>query len=77
MLTEVVERAVTAATKEGSDDSVAVRRRGVRSQRRLVELIEAGDAEQAEQHWRTHMGIVGRVLLGQRAKTVVDLLDHF
>ncbi len=77
MLTEVVERAVTAATQEGSGDSVAVRRRGVRSQRRLVELIEAGDAEAAEQHWRTHMGVVGKVLLGQRAKTVVDLLDHF
>jgi hypothetical protein len=33
--------------------------------------------EGAETHWRTHMGIVGRVMLGQRAKTVIDLMDHF
>ena len=50
--------------------------RGVRSQQRLVELIESGDADGAEEHWRTHMGVVGKVMLGQKAKTVVDLLDH-
>jgi hypothetical protein len=48
----------------------------VRSQFRLTELVEAGDAEAAEQHWRTHMGIVGKIVLGQQAKTVVDLMDH-
>ena len=56
---------------------MAVRRRGVRSQERLVELLEAGDADAAEAHWRTHMAVVGRVMLGGKAKTVVDLLDHF
>jgi GntR family transcriptional regulator, transcriptional repressor for pyruvate dehydrogenase complex len=53
MLNEVVARAVTAVSKTGSSaDSTAVRRRGIRSQRRLAELIEAGDAAQAEEHWR-------------------------
>jgi GntR family transcriptional repressor for pyruvate dehydrogenase complex len=77
MLNEVVERAVTAVSK--SDDTgaaLATRRRGVRSQERLAALVEAGDAEEAEEHWRTHMGVVGRVLLGQKATTVVDLFDH-
>jgi DNA-binding FadR family transcriptional regulator len=87
MLNEVVARAVTAVSQAGrdgaaagtddGDGSVATRRRGVRSQERLAALVEAGDADAAEEHWRTHMAVVGKVMLGQRAKTVVDLLDHF
>jgi GntR family transcriptional repressor for pyruvate dehydrogenase complex len=77
MLNEVVVRAVTAVSHgEEGQETVGTRRRGVRSQERLAQLIEEGDAESAEEHWRTHMGVVGRVMLGQRAKTVVDLLDH-
>jgi DNA-binding FadR family transcriptional regulator len=49
----------------------------VRSQERLADLIEAGDVDGAEEHWRTHMAVVGKVMLGQQAKTVVDLMDHF
>jgi DNA-binding FadR family transcriptional regulator len=74
MLDEVVVRAVTVVSQTGS---VTTRRRGVRSQERLADLIEAGEADAAEEHWRTHMAVVGKVMLGQRAKTVVDLLDHF
>jgi DNA-binding GntR family transcriptional regulator len=54
--------------------SRSTRRRGLRSQRRLLELLEAGDAAGAEEHWRAHMAVVGRVMLGQRAATVVELL---
>ncbi len=77
MLNEVVARAVTAVSQSTNGDSTATRRRGVRSQERLASLVEAGEADEAEQHWRTHMSVVGRVMLGQQAKTVVDLLDHF
>ncbi len=78
MLNEVVVRAVTAVSQtDGDGSSAATRKRGVRSQERLAALIEAGDAEGAEAHWRTHMGVVGKVMLGQQAKTVIDLLDHF
>lgn len=78
MLNEVVTRAVTAISKTGlSADSVATRRRGIRSQERLVALVEAGDAAEAEAHWRTHLTVVGRVLLGKgAATTVIDLMDH-
>lgn len=76
MLNEIVARAVTAVSKTGSaDTSVATRRRGIRSQERLISLIQAGKASDAEAHWRTHMSVVGRVLLGQRATTVIDLID--
>jgi len=78
MINEVVARAVTAVSQtDGGDESNATRRRGVRSQRRLADLIEAGDAEGAESHWRTHMTVVGQVMLGGKAQTVVDLMDHF
>jgi GntR family transcriptional regulator, transcriptional repressor for pyruvate dehydrogenase complex len=74
MLNEIVARAVTAVSRTGPrPDSVATRRRGIRSQERLVELIEAG----GEEHWRSHMAAVGKVMLGQSAKTVVDLLHHY
>ena len=77
MLNEVVARAVTVVSQSPPDGgSAATRRRGVRSQQRLAALVEAGDAAAAEEHWRTHMTVVGRVMLGQQARTVIDLLDH-
>jgi DNA-binding FadR family transcriptional regulator len=77
MLNEVVTRAVTAISKTGpATDSAATRRRGIRSQERLVSLIEAGKAAEAEAHWREHMTVVGRFLLKQGATTVIDLMNH-
>lgn len=78
MLNEIVVRAVTAVSR--ADDglgSLSVRRRGLRSQERLLDLVEAGKGTEAEEHWRSHMQVVGRVMLGQSASTVVDLLDHY
>jgi DNA-binding FadR family transcriptional regulator len=75
MLDEIVVRAVTTvAQTEDSRGSLATRRRGLRSQRRLLELIEAGDADAVAEHWGAHMAVVGRVMLGQKASTVVELL---
>jgi GntR family transcriptional repressor for pyruvate dehydrogenase complex len=79
MLSEIVVRAVTAVSRADGYDalgSLAVRRRGMRSQDRLLDLIEAGKGAAAETRWRAHMQVVGRVMLGQGASTVVDLLDH-
>jgi DNA-binding FadR family transcriptional regulator len=75
MLNEIVARAVTEVSRAA--DSVSTRRRGIGSQRRLADLIEAGSAPEAEEHWRAHMAVVGRVLLGQEATTVIDLVDHY
>ena len=76
MLNEIVVRAVTAVSQERDSGSLSTRRRGIRSQERLLELIEAGDGEAAEEHWRAHMQVVGKVMLGAEASTVVDLLNH-
>jgi DNA-binding FadR family transcriptional regulator len=78
MLNEVVARAVAAVSRGGDSlGSVSTRRRGIRSQERLLDLLEAGDGTAAEEHWRAHMQVVGRVMLGQEAATVVDLLHHY
>ncbi len=78
MLNEIVARAVaTVSRADDGTDTTATRRRGMRSQERLAALIEAGDGAAAEEHWRAHMAVVGRVMLGQRATTVIDLLDHY
>ena len=77
MLNEIVVRAVSAVSRaEDITGSAATRRRGVKSQQRLLELIEAGDAVGAEEHWRAHMAVVAKVMLGQGAETVIDLLHH-
>jgi DNA-binding FadR family transcriptional regulator len=77
MLNEIVARAVAAvAGTPPAAQSIQTRRRGIRSQRRLVELIADGDAAGAEKHWRAHLEAVGRVLLGSRSTSVVDLHDH-
>jgi DNA-binding FadR family transcriptional regulator len=78
MLNEIVTRAVSAVSKVGSVmGSLATRQRGIRSQRRLVRLIEEGVPVAAEEHWRAHMAVVAKVMLGQGASTVIDLLHHY
>jgi DNA-binding FadR family transcriptional regulator len=74
MLDEIVVRAVTTVARADSQGSLSTRRRGLRSQRRLLELIDAGKADAAAEHWGAHMAVVGKVMLGQKASTVVELL---
>jgi len=77
MLNEVIARAVTAmSTSAGNDDSVGNRRRGLRSQSRLVELIESGNGEEAELHWQAHLKGVGRVMFGRGPSPTIDHLHH-
>lgn len=74
MLNEIVVRSVATVSAVGdATGSVSTRRRGLRSQRLLLDLLDAGDAA-AEEHWRAHMGVVRRIMLGQEASRVVDLL---
>jgi DNA-binding FadR family transcriptional regulator len=75
ILTEVLDEIVTSAvdvTALAADRSVEERRRGIRSQRHLLDLIATGDGEGAEAHWRRHLVAVGDTLLGEQATEVVD-----
>ncbi len=77
MLDEVVTRAVSEVSQGDSFEQAApIRRRGLRSQERLADLVADGDVDAAEAHWRTHMGVVGKMLLGNRPTRLVDLRDH-
>lgn len=76
MLNEIVTSAVRTVSRHRGETPAAVRRRGLRSQRKLVELIEAGDGDASEAHWRTHMHAVGRALLGEQATMVVETLER-
>jgi GntR family transcriptional repressor for pyruvate dehydrogenase complex len=77
MLNEIVARAVTAVSQSSRRNSLATRQRGIRSQERLIELIAIGASIDAEAHWRAHMEAVGKVMIGQEAKSVIDLFDHY
>ncbi len=77
MLNEIVVTAVTAVSQSADPvGSRSTRQRGINSQHHLLNLLERGDGAAAEAHWRAHMGVVGKVMLGQEAATVVDLLHH-
>lgn len=78
MLNEVVARAVSAINEAGvSVRTAAGRRQAIRTQECLVALIEAGKATRAEELWRAHMTVVGRILSGRgAATTVIDLMNH-
>jgi GntR family transcriptional regulator, transcriptional repressor for pyruvate dehydrogenase complex len=76
MLNEVVARAMDTVADSVRLESTTSRRRGIRSQERLAALIDAGDADAAEEHWHAHMAAVRRLLIGQRGRTVIDLADH-
>ncbi|NBB16493.1 GntR family transcriptional regulator [Caulobacter sp. SLTY] len=49
---------------------------GLRSQEKLIELIEAGDGPGAEAHWISHMAAAGKVWLeGVDSTAVVDVVE--
>jgi DNA-binding FadR family transcriptional regulator len=52
-------------------------RKSIRSYTRLVNLLEAKDAEGAARHWRKHLEVSAKILIGGSAEsqTIVDLFD--
>ena len=52
-------------------------RRTIKSYKKLLELLEARDAEGAEKHWRNHMEVAAKSLLGDdiKNKSIVDLFN--
>jgi DNA-binding FadR family transcriptional regulator len=68
-----------AQRREPSKDEVMLERLlrfGLRSHAKLIDLLEAGDGEGAESHWRNHMRAAGTYWLAHVAPTtVVELLN--
>lgn len=74
MLHDIIESHAELALSRGRHTVPMVR--AFRSHEKLVDLIEARDAEGAEAHWRKHIGTANRGMLkAVGRKTVVDLFD--
>jgi DNA-binding FadR family transcriptional regulator len=78
LLTAMLEHISRAATlsytsrhHEAEDDRLA--RKAHRTRQRLIDLIRAGDADEAEDLWRRHLAEAGRVLVEGTGETLVDL----
>jgi len=76
MLRQIIDTAnwTRVALDAGSPSERRATHRGARAHRRLVELIEAGDAEGAEALWRKHLVEAADYLAAGSMKTVLDLL---
>jgi len=74
MLHDVVE--MHAANSLTKHITRAATKRAVRSHEKLADLIEAGDADAAEQHWQKHLRVASQaVLAGAGRKSVIELFD--
>jgi GntR family transcriptional repressor for pyruvate dehydrogenase complex len=51
------------------------KRRGLRSMDKLVDYIQAGNADAAEAHWRQHMQVVEKTMRNWLPAGVIDILD--
>jgi DNA-binding FadR family transcriptional regulator len=64
VLHDLVADAVTTLTEADTDSKAKARRvAGVDAHRRVLELIQAGEASEAETFWRDHMNLVGSIML--------------
>ncbi len=69
----VVTRSYRAGTKAQAPSNPL---RGLKSQEKLIDLIEAGDADGAAAHWRTHMEQSSKVWIdGFEQTTVLELIQ--
>jgi DNA-binding FadR family transcriptional regulator len=78
LLTTMLEHIVQAAALHYARTAAPevedrLKRKAHRTRQKLIELIRAGDADGAEDLWRTHLTEAGRVLSGISGGTVVDL----
>jgi GntR family transcriptional repressor for pyruvate dehydrogenase complex len=76
-LNEILAGALIAVSRADKDLAASsTRRRDLRSQRRLVDLLNAGDSDGAEKHWRKHMSYLSRNMLRAGATALVDLIPR-
>lgn len=76
ILGEIIDAHTEDVMLGAHDPATTGRHSGVahRSHERLVELVEAGDADGAAAHWRAHMEAIGKVMLnGTGTRSVVEL----
>jgi len=76
MLHHIVEKANRALQPTTGSSAEQAMRRSIRTHRMLVDLIKAGEAEQAGDLWSRHLRKAEEyVLAGTKTSTIVDLLE--
>lgn len=79
VLRDVTETHLASAVNRTRDRAEVLEsfRKSIRSYTRLVNLLEAKDAEGAARHWRKHLEVSAKILIGGSAEsqTIVDLFD--
>ena len=81
LLTAMLEHITTAAafsfvrSVQHPDEQARLARKAARTRQRLIEMIRAGDADGAEELWRTHLVEAGRVLTEGAGANLVDLFS--
>jgi DNA-binding FadR family transcriptional regulator len=78
MINDIFERYWGAMTVSAGReiDTGPSKRRGLRALEKLIELIEAGDGDAAEKHWRNHTRAVEKAIRHWLpAARVIDILD--
>jgi GntR family transcriptional repressor for pyruvate dehydrogenase complex len=77
VLQDIVAKHVASTVPRTLDAKVTPRfRKLIRSYAKLVDLVEAGDAQGAEEHWLRHMEVAGKSLVDDiGAQTVVELFS--
>ena len=77
MLSEIVSRTVAAVRRAREVEMpLSYRRRGIRSLRRLLELLDDGDVAAAEDHWRRHLAEVSQTSTVGNSSALVALVHH-
>lgn len=67
---------ISGRQDQRAGDALPKPKAAYRSQERLISLIQAGDGDGAEEHWRQHMAATQKYLLGGFSATeVIDVLD--
>lgn len=80
MLQEIIARHMSTSTRIRSDiepeEVLRQYRKALRAYERLVALVRAGDADEAERYWRRHLETANELMLrGFDAKAVIDFME--
>lgn len=76
MLNEMLERHLLSLYMSSTQlaDRLTARRKSIKAQQKLVDLLEAGKAQEAETFWRQHLSAVGAAIaVHERAGQDVDI----
>jgi len=74
MLENISDAATASYMRLDHEDDARLAHRALRSQTLLTELIEAGDADAAEDLWRKYLTDARQVLITNQRDTVIDVL---